>query len=56
MGGTTSSIEKVKGSLDRSEDDVNNVTEEGWRLFDINNNSTGESAMATVVMEPRQQH
>ena len=50
MGGTTSSIEKVKGSLDCSEEDVNKVTEEGWRLFEINNTSTGGSSMATVVI------
>ena len=50
MGGTTSSIEKVKGSLDRSEEDVNKVTEEGWRLFDINSTSTGGSSMATVMI------
>ena len=50
MGGTTSSVERVKGTLDSSEEDVNKVTEEGWRLFDINNTSTGGSPMATMLL------
>ena len=50
MGGTTSSVEKVNRSLDRSEEVVNKVTEEGWRLFDINNTSTGGSPLATGIL------
>ena len=51
MGNPTTSIKQVKGLLDRSEEDVNKVTKEGWCIFDINNTSMhGELAHGHGMM------